>query len=87
MTFASMNSKVPAPKPAKPKRRKSAASRPATREPTPDEALYEIRDIIDEKHVKGRLLYKVDWADNPTTGEKYDPTWVRPPLSHPIYAR
>lgn len=75
-----MNSKVPASKPAKPKRRKSAASRPATREPTPDEALYEIRDIIDEKYVKGRLLYKVDWADNPTTGEKYDPTWVGRPL-------
>ncbi|KAK4241274.1 hypothetical protein C8A03DRAFT_41329 [Achaetomium macrosporum] len=54
----------------KSKRRKSAA-----REPTPEDVLYEIRDIIDEKSVKGKLLYKVDWADNPTTGEHYQPTW------------
>ncbi|KAJ4306553.1 hypothetical protein N0V88_001357 [Collariella sp. IMI 366227] len=47
----------------------------STRELTPDESLYEIRDIIGEKYEKGRLLYRVDWADNPTTGERYDPTW------------
>ncbi|KAH6850777.1 hypothetical protein B0I37DRAFT_324150, partial [Chaetomium sp. MPI-CAGE-AT-0009] len=61
--------------PTKQKRRKSAGATRATRKSIPDEGLYEVRDILDEKSVKGRLLYKVDWADNPTTGERYEPTW------------
>ncbi|AEO56413.1 hypothetical protein MYCTH_2301313 [Thermothelomyces thermophilus ATCC 42464] len=69
-----MTKRSPA-KSTKQKRRGRAAPRSATREQTPDDALYEIRDILDEKLVKGRLLYKVDWADNPATGERYDPTW------------
>ncbi|KAL2197601.1 hypothetical protein P885DRAFT_35171 [Corynascus similis CBS 632.67] len=69
-----MTRRLPA-KPTKQKRRRPVAPRSATREPTPDEALYEIRDILDEKFVRGRLLYKVDWADNPATGEQYEPTW------------
>ena len=74
-TVASMPRQSPA-KPSKQKPRKSAKPRRTTQEPTPDEVLYEIRDVVDEKLVKGKLLYKVDWADNPTTGERYDPTWV-----------
>jgi hypothetical protein len=73
--------KVPPKKPSKPKRRKSAAPKARAREPTPDDTLFEIRDIIDEKIEKGILYYKVDWADNPTTGERYDPTWV---IAHPF---
>ncbi len=64
------------PKPTKPKRPKPAASRQSTREPTPDEEFYAIRDILDERRIDGILQYRVDWADNPTTGERYDPTWV-----------
>jgi hypothetical protein len=64
----------PSAKSTKPKRRKPAAANPTAREPTSEAVLYEIRDIIDEKYVKGKLLYKVDWADDPTTGEQYDPT-------------
>ncbi len=64
------------PKPTKPKRPKPAASRQSTREPTPDEEFYAIRDILDERRIDGILQYHVDWADNPTTGERYDPTWV-----------
>ena len=61
------------PKPTKPKRPKPAASRPAT----PGEEFYAIRDILDERRIDdGILQYHVDWADNPTTGERYDPTWV-----------
>lgn len=52
------------------KRRKQAEPAPA------DEDFYEIRDIVGEKRVKGKLLYKVDWADNPITGQRYDPSWV-----------
>ena len=32
---------------------------------------FEVRDIL--QHKNG--LYLVDWEDNPTTGEKYSPTW------------
>lgn len=72
-----MNEQFPATKPTKSKRRKSAVPKSRTREPSPDEDLYAIKDIVDEKLVRGNLLYyKVDWADNPTTGERYDPTWV-----------
>ncbi|KAL2152033.1 hypothetical protein VTH82DRAFT_5217 [Thermothelomyces myriococcoides] len=62
-------------KSTKQKRRRRAAPRLAAREQTADDEFYEIRDILDEKLVNGRLLYKVDWADNPATGERYDPTW------------
>ncbi|KAL2178902.1 uncharacterized protein P884DRAFT_195564 [Thermothelomyces heterothallicus CBS 202.75] len=70
-----MSKRSPAKSTKQKRRRRAAAPRSATREQTPDDALYEIRDILDEKLVKGRLLYKVDWADNPATGERYDPTW------------
>lgn len=70
-----MTKQVPA-KSTKSRRRKSARAKPTVRAPTPDETFYEIRGIIDEKYVGGKLLYKVDWVDNPTTGERYDPTWV-----------
>ncbi|KAL1840735.1 hypothetical protein VTJ49DRAFT_175 [Mycothermus thermophilus] len=63
----------------KPKqRRKSAAPKRKTREPSPpedDDVLYAIRDIIDEKFENGKLYYRVDWADDPITGESFDPTW------------
>ncbi|KAK3904205.1 hypothetical protein C8A05DRAFT_13895 [Staphylotrichum tortipilum] len=66
-----MTSTVAAAKSTKPKRRKPAAAPVSVEE----DVLYEVRDILDEKHVKGKLLYKVDWADHPTTGERYNPTW------------
>ncbi len=46
---------------------------------TADNVLYAIRDIIEERIVRGKLQYKIDWADNPVTAERYDPTWVRFP--------
>lgn len=85
-------------KSSKPKRRKPARAKPTSRPANPDETFYEIRGIVDEKYVGGKLLYKVDWVDNPTTGERYDPTWVcfayftapilapLPPLVDPPYA-
>ncbi|KAL2266565.1 hypothetical protein VTJ83DRAFT_5917 [Remersonia thermophila] len=58
-------------------RRKSAAPKRKTRDPTPlqDDVLYAIRDIIDEKFDDGKLYYRVDWADDPVTGQSFDPTW------------
>lgn len=73
-----MTSTPPTSKSTKSKRRKLAA--PVALD---QDVLYEIRDILEEKRVKGKLLYKVDWADHPTTGERYDPTWVRASFSIP----
>lgn len=42
-------------------------------------AFWAIRGILEEKKVKGRLHYKVDWENHPETGESYVPTWVSPP--------
>ncbi|GAB1314364.1 Chromo domain-containing protein [Madurella fahalii] len=69
-----MTKQVPA-KSTKSRRRKSARAKSTLRAPIPDETFYEIRGIVDEKYVGEKLLYKVDWVDNPTTGERYDPTW------------
>lgn len=44
---------------------------------TPQDNIFAIKDIIDEKLVNGRRYYKIDWADNPITGESYTSTWVR----------
>ena len=33
---------------------------------------FTIRDIVDESNTK----YKVDWEDDPETGEKFPPEWV-----------
>ncbi|KAL1839307.1 hypothetical protein VTK73DRAFT_4072 [Phialemonium thermophilum] len=48
-------------------------------EPSSDDdsgPFYAVRDILDEKHEKGRLYYLIDWEDDPKTGERYEPTWV-----------
>lgn len=37
---------------------------------------YVIKDIIDERRVRGKVEYLIDWEDNPDTGKSYDPTWV-----------
>lgn len=41
-----------------------------------EEEWYSIKDIVAEKCIKGKLWYKIDWADNPVTGEVYDQSWV-----------
>jgi len=48
---------------------------------TENEKFYAVKNIIDEKIQRGRLYYKIDWADNSETGESFDPTWVRLLLS------
>ncbi|KAK3680634.1 hypothetical protein B0T22DRAFT_382286 [Podospora appendiculata] len=45
----------------------------------PGDVFYEIKSIIDEKYVKKKLFYKLDWADHPETGERYPPSWARIP--------
>ncbi|KAG4437214.1 hypothetical protein IFR05_007303 [Cadophora sp. M221] len=40
-----------------------------------DDVEYPARAILGEETRKGKVWYLIDWEDNPTTGEKYDPTW------------
>lgn len=49
--------------------------------------LYSIRDIIDEKVERGNLYYRIDWADDSETGEKYSPTWVSLSMSARLHPR
>ncbi|KAK7421769.1 hypothetical protein QQX98_001983 [Neonectria punicea] len=39
------------------------------------EEWYTIRQILDERIVKGKVEYLVDWDDNINTGESYPPSW------------
>ncbi|KAI8952434.1 hypothetical protein F4801DRAFT_218250 [Xylaria longipes] len=54
------------PKPKKPKQKASSEA---------DEGWFTIRDIIDEKTERGRILYKIDWEGTDQNGRRYDPTW------------
>lgn len=61
-------------------RRKPRKPHRTPRVTSPEDTWYEIKDIVNEKYEKGRLWYRVDWADHPVTGEPYDPSWVWPCL-------
>ncbi|KAL6699936.1 hypothetical protein J3F84DRAFT_195962 [Trichoderma pleuroticola] len=61
-----------------PKSRKGSSKKSKSRRrpaPPQDEGWYTIRRILDERTVKGRVEYLVDWDDNIVTGQAYDPTW------------
>ncbi|KJZ74175.1 hypothetical protein HIM_06406 [Hirsutella minnesotensis 3608] len=58
---------------SRPKRNR--ASKPRKKAPPKEEVWYTIRRILDERVVKGRLEYLVDWDDNISTGEAYEPSW------------
>ncbi|QUC18497.1 uncharacterized protein UV8b_02738 [Ustilaginoidea virens] len=44
---------------------------------SPDDGWFTIKRILEERVVRGRIEYLVDWDDNKTTGEVYAPTWSR----------
>ncbi|RFU81732.1 chromo domain [Trichoderma arundinaceum] len=60
-----------------PRSRRGAPKKPKTRKrpAAQDEGWYTIRRILDERTIKGRVEYLVDWDDNIVTGQAYDPTW------------
>ncbi|OPB40153.1 hypothetical protein A0O28_0002320 [Trichoderma guizhouense] len=61
-----------------PKSRKGSSKKSKSRKrpaAPQDEGWYTIRRILDERTVKGRVEYLVDWDDNTVTGQPYDPTW------------
>ncbi|KAM0707719.1 hypothetical protein Q7P35_004367 [Cladosporium inversicolor] len=36
---------------------------------------YQLRTVLDERVVRKKVEYLIDWEDNERTGEKYTPTW------------
>ncbi|KAL1645794.1 hypothetical protein SLS58_003678 [Diplodia intermedia] len=56
-----------------PKRRKSNAGRPPKAKPAdqPPEKFWVAKSILQES----RTSYRIDWANDPETGEAYSPTW------------
>ncbi|KAH7324064.1 class II histone deacetylase complex subunits 2 and 3-domain-containing protein [Rhexocercosporidium sp. MPI-PUGE-AT-0058] len=40
-----------------------------------DDVEYPARAILEQESRKGTIWYLIDWEDNRTTGEKYEPTW------------
>lgn len=61
-----------------PRSRRAAAKKSKNRKAPAEEDLgwYTIKRILDEKTVRGRVQYFVEWDDNAVTGQAYDPTWV-----------
>ncbi|KAK7711004.1 hypothetical protein SLS63_012841 [Diaporthe eres] len=49
--------------------------RPELRHDTRQDNVFAIKDIIDEKFIHGKRHYKIDWQDDPNTGESFSPTW------------
>ncbi|UKZ70279.1 uncharacterized protein TrAtP1_011271 [Trichoderma atroviride] len=60
-----------------PRSRRGAAKKSKNRKAPAEEDLgwYTIKRILDEKTVRGRVQYFVEWDDNAVTGQAYDPTW------------
>ncbi|KAG8158810.1 hypothetical protein KVR01_011253 [Diaporthe batatas] len=49
--------------------------RPRPRHEILQDDVFAIKDIIDEKFIRGRLHYRIDWEDDPRTGGSFLPTW------------
>lgn len=60
--------------------RAASLERPGLRHDTHQD-FFAIKDIVDEKFVNGKRHYKIDWKDDPKTGESISPTWVCRPFS------
>jgi hypothetical protein len=60
-----------------PKSRRGATKKPKTRKPpAANDEWWTIKRILEEKTVRGRVQYLVEWDDNLVTGQAYDPEWV-----------
>lgn len=66
---------------AKAPRAVTPKKRPKLRHDIRQDNIFAIKDIIDEKFIRGKRHYKIDWQDDPTTGEPFSPTWVCNPSS------
>lgn len=59
--------------PRRSRKSKKRASQPIQEE---EDGWYTVRGILDERKLKGKAEYLVDWDDNPVTGESYPSSWV-----------
>ena len=51
--------------------------------------VYSLADpgILDQKEEKGKVYYLLNWADDPETGKKFEPTWVGHNFSYHVEAQ
>jgi hypothetical protein len=40
-----------------------------------EEKYYQVRTVLDQRTIRKKVEYLIDWEDNERTGEKYTPTW------------
>ena len=40
------------------------------------EEFFDVKEIVDEKIVNGKILYLIDWEDDKITGKKYPKSWA-----------
>jgi hypothetical protein len=40
-----------------------------------EDTYYQVRTVLQERIVRKKVEYLIDWEDNERTGEKYTPTW------------
>ncbi|KPM41571.1 hypothetical protein AK830_g4960 [Neonectria ditissima] len=57
------------------RRRQRKSNKRSSKTVRQTEDWYPVRQILDERIVKGKVEYLVDWEDNSNTGESYSPTW------------
>jgi hypothetical protein len=79
---------------------RAASSSPAPRRGVPkkksrrrkeegNEKVYALADpgILDQKEEGGTVHYLLNWADDPETGRKFEPTWVGHNFSYHVEAQ
>lgn len=74
-TSTPTQSSSPAPTRTKVAQRKSTKSIPRKKTEAPVYAT-KYQAVLAEKVVNGRVKYLVNWANDPKTGDPYEPTWV-----------
>ncbi|KAH7166039.1 putative HDA1 complex subunit, partial [Dactylonectria macrodidyma] len=57
------------------RRRQRKSNKRSSKASSQTEQWFTIRQILDERTVKGKVEYLVDWDDNTNTGEAYPPSW------------
>lgn len=64
------------PRNATPTKKQKPKKQKKKKEEELEEDFYTLKGILEEKEENGRILYLIDWDDNPYTGEVYDNSWV-----------
>ena len=59
-------------------RRGAPKKKPRRRKEAESEKQFSLQDpgILDQKEENGKVYYLLNWADDPDTGEHFEPSWV-----------